>query len=70
VDVWSLGVLLFVLYGAALPFASYDREEMDRMVVEKKVVFEEEGFKSACPQALELISSMLSKDMKLRPTIS
>lgn len=49
VDIWSLGVLLFVLYGAALPFASYDRDEMDRMVVEKKVVFEEDGFKDACP---------------------
>ena len=46
-DIWSLGVLLFVLYAAALPFASYEREEMDRMVVEDNVKFTEEGFEKA-----------------------
>jgi hypothetical protein len=64
-----MGVLLFVLFSGALPFASYDRDEMDRMVLEEDVSFEDEAFNGASKAQKTLILWMLNKDRKKRPTI-
>lgn len=68
-DIWSLGVLLYSVYAGALPFASYDRKEMDKMVCEDPVEFSEPGFEKASKTALKLIKQMLHKDKKKRPVI-
>ena len=68
-DIWSLGVLLYSVYAGALPFASYDRKEMDKMVCEDPVEFSESGFEKSSKTALKLIKHMLHKDKKKRPVI-
>lgn len=65
-DIWSLGILLYSVYAGALPFASYDRKEMDKMVCEDPVEFDEPGFEKASKSALRLIQKMLVKDKKKR----
>lgn len=68
-DIWSLGVLLYSVYAGALPFASYDRKEMDKMVCEDPVEFAEPGFEKASQSALKLIKKMLNKEKKKRLAI-
>ena len=58
------------MFAGALPFASYDREEMDKMVCEDPVDFEEQGFEKASQSALRLIKKMLQKNPKDRPNIT
>ena len=68
-DIWSLGVILFALYCGALPFASYDKKEMDRMVLEDPLDLNRPGLKDAEVSTKNLLFRMLEKDPKSRATI-
>lgn len=66
IDVWSLAVVVFALYSGALPFASYDKKEMDRMVVQDPLKFDKPGFEKKDAHRKDLLSKMLVKDPKDR----
>lgn len=68
-DIWSLGVILFALYCGALPFASYDKKEMDRMVLEDPLDLDRPALEKADKKAKNLLFRMLEKDPKSRATI-
>jgi serine/threonine protein kinase len=64
-----LGIVLYVLLSGALPFASFEREEMDRQVIEDEVPFDESCFQSMDPLLKDLILKCLTKDPKKRMPI-
>lgn len=69
VDVWALGVLLFRMVYKCLPFISTDCTDLYNRIVSDPPGFPRSmDSKSALLQGL--ISSMLEKDPKLRPTIT
>jgi serine/threonine protein kinase len=62
IDIWSLAVVTYALYSGALPFASYDKKEMDRMVIQEPLKFDKPGFEKSDPLRKSLLTKMLIKD--------
>lgn len=69
-DIWSAGVIAYILLGGYPPFQSRtdDRDELFKIIRRGKVRFHDEYWSDISPEAKDLIKSMLTVDVDARPT--
>ena len=69
-DVWSWGVILFVLLCGYPPFDGESNKDIFRAIIKSKLEFDEEEWTGISEEAKDLISQMLEKDATKRIKIS
>ncbi|KAG1346515.1 calcium-dependent protein kinase 1 [Cocos nucifera] len=67
-DIWSAGVILYVLLSGVPPFWAEDEEGIFDAVLRGHVDFESDPWPSISSGAKELVKNMLRQDPKKRPT--
>jgi len=65
-DMWSLGVIIFILLGGYPPFSDDDRQIQDKLIAKGKYEFYEEYWDEVSGSAQKLIKSLLVIDPKKR----
>ena len=70
-DLWSLGVLLFVMLSAALPFNDDDEDEVVRAVTAGDFAFAPKAsWKKVTPKAVDVVSRLLRVRPEARATLA
>lgn len=67
-DMWSVGVLVYVLLSGLNPFIAETNQQMIDNISNAEYSFEDESFKEASVEALDFINRLLTKDRKHRMT--
>ena len=70
-DLWSMGVLLFVMLSKTMPFRAKEVDQLLKQVVRAKFNFRpEDRWKNVSEEAKDLITKLLTKDVSKRLTIA
>lgn len=69
-DVWSLGVLLFILLSGNAPFTGETHQEIIDKTMKENLAFDKPIWKSRSKEAKDMISRMLEKNFEKRPSVS
>jgi len=67
-DMWSCGVIIFLLLGGDLPFMGRSQKELFRNIVMGQYEFEEDGWAHVSDEAKELVKKLLVTDPAHRLT--
>ena len=67
-DMWSVGVMAFVLLSGLNPFAAESTTQMIEKISNCEYVFDSEAFKDTSLHAMDFVDRLLIKDRKLRMT--
>uniref|UniRef100_A0AAY5ESU5 Protein kinase domain-containing protein n=1 Tax=Electrophorus electricus TaxID=8005 RepID=A0AAY5ESU5_ELEEL len=67
-DMWSVGVLVYVLLSGLNPFIAETNQQMIDNISNAEYSFDDESFKEASVEALDFIDRLLTKDRKHRMT--
>lgn len=68
VDIWSLGVITYVLLAGYPPFYDDDTRKLFRKIKEARYYFHEDYWSGISPEAIDMIKKMLCLDQKERWT--
>jgi Ca2+-binding EF-hand superfamily protein len=67
-DVWSIGVLAFMLLSSSLPFFGKSRNDVVKKIMYGKFFFKARRWKEISPEAKDFVTSLLVKDVNHRPS--
>lgn len=67
-DIWSAGVIIYILLGGYPPFFDENRKQLFRKIKSGKFEFHPQCWRSISDQAKDLISKMLTVNPKNRPS--
>jgi serine/threonine protein kinase len=66
VDIWSMGVICYVLLAGYPPFYDEDQKKLFKKIKEGRYYFHEEYWGNTSPEAMDLIKMMLCVDQQKR----
>ncbi len=66
VDLWSLGIMLYILLSGLLPYDDPDQKEIAKQVIYEPVPFHNKVWDTVSPEAIELIKGLLEKKQRKR----
>ena len=68
-DVWSIGIMLFILLTGKLPFGVESQPDIIRALVSQELLFDANDWEHVSPFALDLVRKMLTFDPERRISI-
>ncbi|KAI0367501.1 Pkinase-domain-containing protein [Pilatotrama ljubarskyi] len=68
VDIWSIGIITYVMLCGYSPFRSDDVKELIRETTEAKIEFHERYWSNVSPEAKDFVKTLLNPDPSKRPT--
>jgi calcium/calmodulin-dependent protein kinase I len=66
VDIWSMGVICYVLLAGYPPFYDEDQKKLFKKIKEGRYYFHDEYWSNTSPEAMDLIKMMLCVDQQKR----
>jgi len=68
-DIWSMGIVLYVLLTNRMPFVTLDRKETSRNIVQQRINFNQSSWFRVSNAAKDLVSRLLDKNQETRIVI-
>ena len=66
VDIWSVGVITYMLLSGRSPFPGKTKEEKKKLILEANINFNKPAFKNVSSEAKDFIIMCLNKDVEQR----
>lgn len=66
VDVWSLGIISYILFCGYAPFQGHNDDETMRAIQSNELVFSQQDWANVSSDAMELIAKMLNRNQATR----
>ena len=66
VDIWSIGVITYMLLTGCSPFPSRSKSELKEIILKKPLDFEKDYLKNLSNQSIDFMKKALNKDYNQR----